>query len=314
MIMKIQAPKITAFMSPGKNLVERRTPERESEHGAENPIHQQPRDEQVEALEGMEADAAIGPKARRSQHHDGDDPAENRDVAEQGSGARADAVHVVDGRRGGEPAGGRRTRHSRRRGSRRIFRIGSSKALRFLIIITLRFRGMFRQYAAHACDTMRTNAYPQIPPRCVLRCCQRLLAAVFATPWAAARPLEIFFIDVEGGQSTLIVSPSGQSLLIDTGWRGFEGRDADRIAAGGQGGQGQADRLSAHHPLPSRPCGRRAATGRSDEDREFPGSRAQHGRLEGHQGRLQRLRQGDPARRAHGGETGRHACRSKASR
>ncbi len=44
-------------------------------------------------------------------------------------------------------------------------------------------------------------------------------------------PLEIYFIDVEGGQSTLIVSPSGQSLLIDTGWRGFEGRDADRIQA-----------------------------------------------------------------------------------
>ena len=45
----------------------------------------------------------------------------------------------------------------------------------------------------------------------------------------AAKTLEVFFIDVEGGQSTLIVSPSGQSLLIDTGWRGFDGRDADRI-------------------------------------------------------------------------------------
>jgi len=45
----------------------------------------------------------------------------------------------------------------------------------------------------------------------------------------AARPLEIYFIDVEGGQSTLIVSPSGQSLLIDAGWRGFDGRDAERI-------------------------------------------------------------------------------------
>src|SRR5271154_6018206 len=45
-----------------------------------------------------------------------------------------------------------------------------------------------------------------------------------------AKPLEIYFIDVEGGQSTLIVSPSGQSLLIDTGWRGFEDRDAARIA------------------------------------------------------------------------------------
>ena len=44
-----------------------------------------------------------------------------------------------------------------------------------------------------------------------------------------AKPLEIFFIDVEGGQSTLIVSPSGQSLLIDAGYTDFSGRDADRI-------------------------------------------------------------------------------------
>ncbi len=46
---------------------------------------------------------------------------------------------------------------------------------------------------------------------------------------AAAKPLEIYFIDVEGGKATLIVSPSGQSLLIDTGYTGFSGRDADRI-------------------------------------------------------------------------------------
>jgi competence protein ComEC len=46
-----------------------------------------------------------------------------------------------------------------------------------------------------------------------------------------AKPLEIYFIDVEGGQATLVVSPSGQSLLIDAGWPGFEGRDADRILA-----------------------------------------------------------------------------------
>ena len=44
-----------------------------------------------------------------------------------------------------------------------------------------------------------------------------------------AKSLEIFFIDVEGGQATLIVSPSGHSMLIDTGWRGFNGRDAERI-------------------------------------------------------------------------------------
>ena len=46
---------------------------------------------------------------------------------------------------------------------------------------------------------------------------------------AEARSLEIFFIDVEGGQATLIVSPSGQSMLVDTGWRGFDARDADRV-------------------------------------------------------------------------------------
>lgn len=44
-----------------------------------------------------------------------------------------------------------------------------------------------------------------------------------------AKSLDLFFIDVEGGQATLIVSPSGHSMLIDTGWRGFNGRDAERI-------------------------------------------------------------------------------------
>ena len=48
---------------------------------------------------------------------------------------------------------------------------------------------------------------------------------------AATRDLRAYFIDVEGGQSTLFVTPTGQSLLIDTGWPGNEGRDADRILA-----------------------------------------------------------------------------------
>lgn len=43
--------------------------------------------------------------------------------------------------------------------------------------------------------------------------------------------LRAFFVDVEGGQATLFVTPEGQSLLIDTGWPGNNGRDADRIAA-----------------------------------------------------------------------------------
>ncbi len=48
---------------------------------------------------------------------------------------------------------------------------------------------------------------------------------------AQAKSLEIYFIDTEGGQATLIVSPSGQSLLVDTGYTNFSGRDADRILA-----------------------------------------------------------------------------------
>ena len=46
-----------------------------------------------------------------------------------------------------------------------------------------------------------------------------------------AKPLEIYFVDVEGGQATLFVTPEGQSLLIDTGWPGNAGRDANRIVA-----------------------------------------------------------------------------------
>jgi competence protein ComEC len=55
-------------------------------------------------------------------------------------------------------------------------------------------------------------------------------ALLCASALQAAKTLDIFFIDVEGGQATLIVSPSGQSMLIDTGWRGFDARDANRIA------------------------------------------------------------------------------------
>src|SRR6202158_6331502 len=44
-------------------------------------------------------------------------------------------------------------------------------------------------------------------------------------------PLQIYFVDVEGGQATLFVTPKGESLLIDTGWPGNGGRDASRLAA-----------------------------------------------------------------------------------
>jgi len=60
---------------------------------------------------------------------------------------------------------------------------------------------------------------------------------------AQKKPLDIYFLDTEGGQATLFVSPSGQSMLLDTGFPGNQGapaaeanapgitRDADRIMA-----------------------------------------------------------------------------------
>lgn len=64
----------------------------------------------------------------------------------------------------------------------------------------------------------------------------------------ASKPLQFYFVDVEGGQATLVVSPSGESLLIDTGWPGYEGRDADRIlAAAHQAGLKQIDYVLITH-------------------------------------------------------------------
>jgi len=61
-----------------------------------------------------------------------------------------------------------------------------------------------------------------------------VLAAASAAPTAPDRgragrsTLDFSFIDVEGGAATLIASPAGESLLIDSGFPG--GRDAGRIA------------------------------------------------------------------------------------
>src|SRR3982074_256827 len=74
-----------------------------------------------------------------------------------------------------------------------------------------------------------------------------LVAGSCAIAWAQPRKnLEVYFIDVEGGQSTLFVSPSGQSMLVDTGWPGT--RDADRIIGiAKQAGITQIDYLVLTH-------------------------------------------------------------------
>ncbi len=53
-----------------------------------------------------------------------------------------------------------------------------------------------------------------------------LSSALWGVP--AAGGLDIFWCDVEGGAATLIVTPSRESLLVDSGWPGE--RDPERIA------------------------------------------------------------------------------------
>ena len=63
------------------------------------------------------------------------------------------------------------------------------------------------------------TAMREVPPNRLVLVRVLLLAALAVTA-QAAKTLDIYFIDVEGGQSTLIVPPSGQALLIDTGYAG----------------------------------------------------------------------------------------------
>jgi beta-lactamase superfamily II metal-dependent hydrolase len=62
-------------------------------------------------------------------------------------------------------------------------------------------------------------------------CAGFFMPSQFAFATETPKPLVVYFVDVEGGQATLFVTPAGESLLIDTGWDGFSGRDADRIMA-----------------------------------------------------------------------------------
>ncbi|HVR69865.1 MAG TPA: MBL fold metallo-hydrolase [Vicinamibacteria bacterium] len=76
-----------------------------------------------------------------------------------------------------------------------------------------------------------------------------LLAAVCSGAVAAAPPargLQVEWVDVEGGAATLIVTPAGESVLIDSGWEG--GRDAGRIReAARHAGVDRIDHLVTTH-------------------------------------------------------------------
>src|SRR5260370_7725064 len=74
--------------------------------------------------------------------------------------------------------------------------------------------------------------------------CAALAAAVPAAQSHTAKSLDIYVIDVEGGNATLFVSPSGESLLMDTGNVAPGAvRDAGRIQAAIQD-------ASLHHLTP----------------------------------------------------------------
>src|SRR6516162_4719728 len=70
-----------------------------------------------------------------------------------------------------------------------------------------------------------------------------------ATRAQSGKPLTIYVVDVEGGNATLFVAPSGQSLLIDTGNGGPAAeRDGGRIlAAARDAGLTQIDHLITTH-------------------------------------------------------------------
>ena len=74
-------------------------------------------------------------------------------------------------------------------------------------------------------------------------------SAVLAGQTGARKALDIYVMDVEGGNATLFVAPSGESVLIDTGNGGVAAtRDADRImAAVRESGLTQIDHLITTH-------------------------------------------------------------------
>ncbi len=82
--------------------------------------------------------------------------------------------------------------------------------------------------------------------------CLLTLALTVVSPAAqtrTAKTLDIYVVDVEGGNATLFVAPSGESVLIDTGNGGAAAaRDADRImAAVKDAGLTQIDHLITTH-------------------------------------------------------------------
>jgi competence protein ComEC len=65
--------------------------------------------------------------------------------------------------------------------------------------------------------------------RALIACCIALFASSVLLADGGDGRLDIYFIDVEGGAATLLVTPANESLLIDSGYPDNGGRDRDRI-------------------------------------------------------------------------------------
>src|SRR5262249_28456319 len=109
------------------------------------------------------------------------------------------------------------------------------------------------------CDQLRTDALYSVTKKRERTSAMRrtiLIAMVLAAftslalaQTKAAKPLDIYIVDVEGGNAVLFVTPGGESFLIDTGNVGVgAARDAGRIAdAAKDAGVKQIDHLIITH-------------------------------------------------------------------
>ena len=114
--------------------------------------------------------------------------------------------------------------------------------------------------------------------RTVARCGTVALLPLILLAWSYAPPnmvhaqsgtMDIYVIDQEGGGGTLVVSPSGESMLIDAGFPRPDDRDAKRIYAVAQAaGLERIDNFLLTH-FHGGPRGRAAGAGEADPHREI---------------------------------------------
>ena len=145
------------------------------------------------------------------------------------------------------------------------------------------------------------------------------VALVAVTSFAQSRPrttLDVYLVDVEGGNATLFVSPAGESLLIDTGNGGAAAtRDADRImAAAMDAGITRIDHLVTTHYHGDHFGGMAELTG-ANSGPQLHRSRSERGAERGTEAFLQKvypdaLRKGH----THGREARRSDCDERARR